>query len=63
MAVFLRWLFYILPNFENFNVMALAAHGKAIPRDLILQNTLYAVIYCGVVLAGASVIFARRNLK
>jgi ABC-type transport system involved in multi-copper enzyme maturation permease subunit len=62
-AVFLRWLSYILPNFENFNVTALAAHSKSIPHALILQNTLYAMIYCGIVLAGASVIFARRNLK
>jgi ABC-type transport system involved in multi-copper enzyme maturation permease subunit len=63
MAVFLRWLSYVLPNFENFNVMALVAHGKAIPRAMIVHNTLYAVVYCGVVLAAASVIFARRNLK
>src|ERR1700676_5299899 len=62
-AALLRWLSYVLPNFENFNVMALAAHGKAIPKVLILQNTLYAVVYCGIVLAGASAIFARRNLK
>ncbi len=59
----LRWLSYVLPNFENFDVMASAAHGRAIPGALILQNTAYAALYCTIVLAAASVIFSRRNLK
>jgi len=59
----LRWLSYVLPNFENFDVMASAAHGRAIPGALILQNTAYAAVYCTIVLAAASVIFSRRNLK
>jgi ABC-type transport system involved in multi-copper enzyme maturation permease subunit len=62
-AAFLRRLSYALPNFENFNVMALAAHGKPIPHSLILHNTLYAILYCAMVLFAASAIFARRNLK
>jgi ABC-type transport system involved in multi-copper enzyme maturation permease subunit len=60
---FLRWLSYLLPNFENFDVMASAAHGRHIPGTLILHNTAYAVLYCAIVLAAASVIFSRRNLK
>jgi ABC-type transport system involved in multi-copper enzyme maturation permease subunit len=60
---FLRRLSYLLPNFENFDVMASAAHGRAIPATLILQNTAYAALYCAVVLAAASAIFSRRNLK
>jgi len=59
----LRWLSYVLPNFENFDVMASAAHGRAIPGPLILQNTAYAALYCAILLAAASVIFSRRNLK
>jgi Cu-processing system permease protein len=62
-AAFTEWLSYLLPNFENFNVMALAAHGRAVPGALILQNTLYAFVYCTMVLAAASVVFSRRNLK
>jgi ABC-type transport system involved in multi-copper enzyme maturation permease subunit len=60
---FLRALSYVLPNFENFDVMAAAAHGRAIPGVLIAQNTAYAALYCAVVLAAATAIFARRNLK
>jgi ABC-type transport system involved in multi-copper enzyme maturation permease subunit len=59
----LRGLSYILPNFENFDVMAAAAHGRAIPGVLIAQNTAYAALYCAVVLAAATAIFTRRNLK
>jgi Cu-processing system permease protein len=63
MAVFTKWLSYLLPNFENFNVMAMAAHGRAVPGALILQNTLYTVIYCTIVLTAAAAVFSRRNLK
>jgi ABC-type transport system involved in multi-copper enzyme maturation permease subunit len=59
----LRGLSYILPNFENFDVMAAAAHGRTIPGVLIAQNTAYAALYCAVVLAAATAIFTRRNIK
>jgi ABC-type transport system involved in multi-copper enzyme maturation permease subunit len=63
MTAFTKWFSYLLPNFENFNVMALAAHGRSVPGSFIAQNTLYAFVYCAVVLATAMVVFARRNLK
>jgi len=63
MSAFTKWLSYLLPNFENFNVMAMAAHGRAVPGALILQNTLYTVIYCTIVLTAAAVVFSRRDLK
>jgi ABC-type transport system involved in multi-copper enzyme maturation permease subunit len=59
----MKYLSYMLPNFNNFEVMGAAAHGKPIPGSLILYNTVYAVLYCGMVLTAASVIFSRRNLK
>jgi ABC-type transport system involved in multi-copper enzyme maturation permease subunit len=63
MTAFTKWLSYLLPNFENFNVMALAAHGRAVPGTLILQNTTYAAVYCAMVLTAAAVVFSRRDLK
>jgi Cu-processing system permease protein len=63
LRTFLGWLSYLLPNFSNFDVMASAAHGRAVPAMLALQNTAYAVLYCGIVLAVASAVFSRRNLK
>ncbi|MDP9146453.1 MAG: ABC transporter permease [Acidobacteriota bacterium] len=62
-AAFMRWLSYLLPNFENFDVMGAAAHGRAVPGALIAQNTAYAAIYCAVVLVVAAAIFSQRNLK
>ena len=63
MAAFTKWLSYLLPNFENFNVMAMAAHGRVVPGSLILHNTLYALVYCAIVLTAAVAVFSRRNLK
>ena len=63
MAAFTKWLSYLLPNFENFNVMAMAAHGRAVPGALVLQDTLYTVVYCTIVLTAAAAVFSRRNLK
>ncbi len=63
LAAVLRWLSYLLPNFENFDVMGAAAHGRAIPGALIAQNTLYAALYCAIALIVAAAIFSRRNLK
>jgi ABC-type transport system involved in multi-copper enzyme maturation permease subunit len=63
MMAFTQGIYYLLPNFHNFNVIAAASHGDTIPRALIAQNTLYAVLYVAVVLIGASAAFSRRNLK
>ena len=59
----MKGISYLLPNFENFNVMGAVAHGRGVPGALVEQATLYAVCYGAVVLAGAAAIFSRRNLK
>lgn len=56
-------LYYLLPNFANFNVIASVAHGRPIALSLVAQNTAYALIYIGLVLLAASAIFSNRNLK
>jgi Cu-processing system permease protein len=62
-----RWLAtgfaYILPNFSALNVISSVAHQKAVPSELILNNTLYAILYATAALCGAVLIFERRNLK
>jgi ABC-type transport system involved in multi-copper enzyme maturation permease subunit len=58
-----RALYYVLPNFHNFNVIGEAAHGEAIPLSLLWQNTLYAFLYVTLVLTAAAATFSRRNLK
>ncbi|MGB9434598.1 MAG: ABC transporter permease [Candidatus Acidiferrum sp.] len=59
----LRGISYLLPNFENFNVMEAVAHGRGVPAALVWQDTWYAMLYAGIVLAAAAAVFSRRNLK
>jgi Cu-processing system permease protein len=60
---FFSILSYLLPNFENYDVMGAAAHGRAISRSLVLHNTLYTALYCAIVLSVAAAIFSRKDLK
>lgn len=62
-AAMARFVYYLLPNFHNFNVIAAAAHGEAIPFALVWHNTLYAALYVTVILIAASAVFSGRNLK
>jgi ABC-type transport system involved in multi-copper enzyme maturation permease subunit len=54
---------YLLPNFSALNVISAVAHQQHIGVQLILQNTLYALVYAAMALSGAVLIFERRNLK
>ena len=58
-----KFIYYVLPNFHNFNTIAAAAHSETIPPALIWQNTAYASLYVIVVLIAASVMFSGRDLK
>lgn len=61
--VMTRVVYYMLPNFHNFNAIGIAGHGEAVPFGLIWQNTLYTLVYVGLLLVAASAIFSHRNLK
>jgi ABC-type transport system involved in multi-copper enzyme maturation permease subunit len=63
MAAGARLVYYLLPNFHNFNVIAAAAHGETIPFSLIWHNTLYAALYVALILVAASAVFSGRNLR
>lgn len=62
-----RWLAigaaYLVPNFSAFNVIASIAHEQPIAGQLILQNSIYAVLYATMALSGAVLIFEHRDLK
>ena len=58
-----KFIYYTLPNFHNFNVIAAASHGEKIPFTFIWQNTLYAALYVSVLLIAASAVFSGRDLK
>jgi ABC-type transport system involved in multi-copper enzyme maturation permease subunit len=58
-----RAVYYLVPNFHNFNSIAAAGHGESIALWIIAENTLYAVLYVTVLLLAASAVFSQRNLK
>jgi ABC-type transport system involved in multi-copper enzyme maturation permease subunit len=59
----MRGISYLLPNFQNFNVMAAVVHGHGVPAAFVRDATVYALLYIAIVLAAAAVVFSRRNLK
>ncbi|HJU91624.1 MAG TPA: ABC transporter permease [Pyrinomonadaceae bacterium] len=62
-----RWLFtglyYLLPNLANYSFITPAAHGRTPTAGFVFATALYALVYIGVVLAAATLIFSRRNFK
>ena len=62
-----KWLataaVYLVPNFASLNVISQVAHAQPVSGQLILYNTLYALLYSAAATAGAVLIFERRNLK
>ena len=62
-----RWLFtslyYLLPNLANYSFITPAAHGHSPSPSFVFATALYAFIYIVVVLAGATLVFSRRNFK
>ena len=63
LKAFSRVVYYLVPNFHNFNAIAAAAHGEGIPFSLVAQNTLYAACYVTLLLLASSAIFSARDLK
>jgi ABC-type transport system involved in multi-copper enzyme maturation permease subunit len=58
-----RVVYYVLPNFRNFNVISSVAHEHPVPIDLVLYATVYAAIYIALVVGAGILIFQNRDLK
>lgn len=62
-----RWLAtaaaYAVPDFSSLNVISQVAHDQPIGGQLVVFNTIYALLYSAAMTAGAVVIFERRDLK
>jgi hypothetical protein len=61
--VFLRGLYYVLPNFAAFDVKLQVVHGLAVPWTYVVTTALYGVLYTAFVLTGAALIFQRREFR
>lgn len=66
-ATALKWLlkslYYALPNLANFSAIATASHGQIVPGARLASATLYVVIYCGILVTIAVLVFDRRDFK
>ncbi len=58
----LRSLYYLFPNLSNFS-FAGASRGQVVPLHMIWTSTIYAVVYVGLLLSAAVLIFQKRNFK
>ena len=62
-----RWLAtgaaYLVPNLSALNIVSSVAHEQPVSGQLIFFNTAYALVYVGMALCGAILIFERRDLK
>ncbi len=56
-------VYWVLPNFEVFNVSELAVHSQPVPGDYILTALGYGLGYTAAVLAAAVAVFSRRDFK
>lgn len=54
---------YLVPNLAALNVIGRVAHDEPLAGSLIFYNTAYALFYAAAAVAGAVLIFQRRNLK
>ena len=58
-----RAFYYLMPNLNNFSEITPAAHGITPDPASFGLATVYTVVYAGVLLAAATLIFSRRNFK
>jgi ABC-type transport system involved in multi-copper enzyme maturation permease subunit len=58
-----RALYYLLPNLNNFSLITPAAHGIRPSSSAFALAVGYMVVYVGVLLAAATLIFSHRNFK
>jgi len=56
-------VYYLLPNFSNFNVTSQIAHGRAVPGYLVVFNSFYALLYVTILLSAAILAFEEREFK
>ena len=59
----LKVFYYLVPNLKNFNFIAAASHGEMVEPAHAIWAVVYALVYVGVLLSAAVLIFQRRNFK
>jgi Cu-processing system permease protein len=58
-----KFLFYVFPNFSDFNVVTGAAHGAFVSGRALVSHSLYALLYAAVLVSASILIFEERELQ
>ena len=61
--VVLKTLYYLLPNLSNFGFITEASHGRIVPPAMAVSASVYTLVYIGILLSAAVLIFQKRNFK
>lgn len=56
-------LYFLLPNLSNFGFITEASHGRIVPPAMLASASVYAILYIGILLSVAVLIFQKRNFK
>jgi ABC-type transport system involved in multi-copper enzyme maturation permease subunit len=56
-------LYYLLPNFADFNAITRVAHGEKLPGYLIVANSCYALLYITILVCAAILVFEEREFR
>jgi fatty acid desaturase len=56
-------VYYLLPNFSDFNITAQVAHGESIPGYVWISNSCYALLYITVLISAAILVFEEREFR
>ncbi|MCX6840722.1 MAG: ABC transporter permease [candidate division WOR-3 bacterium] len=56
-----QFLYYVLPNFSNFNIRAEVVYGAVLDPDALLLSGLYALVYTATLLLISAAIFNRKE--
>lgn len=59
----LKVIYYLVPHLSNFSFITEASHGRVVPARMALSATVYAIVYIGILLSAAMLIFQKRNFK
>ena len=58
-----RGLYWVLPNLAQFDIKSRVVHGLPVTAGYLGLVTLYAVLYIGVLLVIATIVFSRRDFQ
>lgn len=62
LALFLKILYFFLPNLEHFNIRTPVVYNLSLPENYTLMALIYGVIYICIFLFASSIIFSRKDL-